>query len=234
MDEEAFRRFLKRGGRSDRAAGRVVRLVREFQAYLGDQADGRGLDEARPEDLERFVAWIERAPKASAKGHLWALRTYFEYTSQEELRRLAGELRQGRITRKPFALKGFRGVNQEVVARLAAVGIGNVAQMLEAGRTAADRQALAEKAGVPLDAVLELVKLSDLARLGAVKSVRARLYHDAGVDTVEKMARWDPEALRAMLIAFVERTGFDGIAPLPKEARNAVAAARRLPKIVEY
>jgi hypothetical protein len=67
-----------------------------------------------------------------------------------------------------------------------------------------------------------------------VKSVRARLYYDAGVDTVEKMAEWDPEELREMLIAFVEQTGFDGVAPLPKEARNTVETARKLPKIVEY
>ena len=48
------------------------------------------------------------------------------------------------------------------------------------------------------------------------------------------MATWDPEELRAMLIAFVERTDFSGIAPLPREARTAVEKARRLPKVVEY
>jgi hypothetical protein len=106
--------------------------------------------------------------------------------------------------------------------------------MLEAGRTPQDRRALAEKTGVPLDAVLEYVKLSDLARIPGTKGIRARLYYDAGVDTLEKMAEWDPVELRAMVISFVERTGFDGIAPLPKEAASAVATARRLPKVVEY
>jgi hypothetical protein len=37
-----------------------------------------------------------------------------------------------------------------------------------------------------------------------------------------------------MLIDFVERTAFDGIAPLPKEAASAVATAQSLPKVVEY
>ena len=118
--------------------------------------------------------------------------------------------------------------------KLAAVGIENVEQMLEAGRTRSGRRELSAQTGIPHDAILEFVKLSDLARIGGVKNIRARLYHDAGVDTVEKMAQGDAEELRAMLIEFVERTGFDGIAPLPKEARHAVADAKALPKIVEY
>jgi hypothetical protein len=70
--------------------------------------------------------------------------------------------------------------------------------------------------------------------VGGLRSVRARLYYDAGVDTVEGLAAWDPEELRAMLVDFVARTGFDGIAPLPKEARNAVATAKTLERLVEY
>jgi hypothetical protein len=37
-----------------------------------------------------------------------------------------------------------------------------------------------------------------------------------------------------MLVEFVERGGFGGIAPLPKEVRNAIATAKQLPRIVEY
>jgi hypothetical protein len=79
-----------------------------------------------------------------------------------------------------------------------------------------------------------MVKLCDLSRLMGVKSVRARLYHDAGVDTVEKLASQEPDALLRLTAEFVARTGFDGIAPLPKEVRSTIASARKLPKIVEY
>jgi hypothetical protein len=68
----------------------------------------------------------------------------------------------------------------------------------------------------------------------AVKSVRARLYYDAGLDTPDKFTQWEPEALRQMLVEFVERTGFEGIAPLPKELRNAITKARQLPEAVQY
>ena len=232
--EETFQTFLKRGGRSQSAIKRCVAHVKEFEQYLREHQNSKALNEAGFEELESFVAWIESEPKASAKGHLWGLRYYYEYTSNQAMRDLAGELRQQRIKRKPFALKGFRGINSEYVAKLAAVGIANVEQMREAGRTPDSRQELSEKTGVHLEAIVEFVKLSDLARIPGLKSIRARLYYDAGVDTVERLAERDPIELRAMLIAYVERTGFDGIAPLPKEAQGAVAQAKKLPQVVEY
>ncbi len=113
-------------------------------------------------------------------------------------------------------------------------GITTVNHMLEKGKTSQDRKKLSQKTGIPLESILEYVKLSDLSRLGAIKSVRARLYYDAGVDTPDKMASWDSEELRKMLISYIKRTGFDGIAPLPKEAKNAVETAKRINRIVEY
>jgi DUF1009 family protein len=136
--------------------------------------------------------------------------------------------------RNPFKLKEFRGVNSEYVEKLAAAGIKTAEQMLTAGQTAEKRTALARDTGIPEEAILELVKLSDLARLPGVKGIRARLYYDAGVDCVEKMAAWEPDALLKMTAEFVEQTGFQGIAPLPKEVSSTIANAKRLPRVVEY
>jgi hypothetical protein len=232
MNQDDFVGYLKRGGRSSNAVKQCLAYVAEFERFLCER--DKALDEAKLDDLTAFVEHIESKPKASAKKHLWALRHYFEYASKGEMRRLAGELRQGRITRKPFPLAEFRGVNPEYAGRLEAAGIKNVDQMLQAGRTPDDRQALAERTGIPLDAILEFVKLSDLSRIGATRAVRARLYYDAGIDTPSKIAQFEPEEFRATLIGFVERTGFDGIAPLPKEARHTVTDARKLPQIIEY
>ena len=234
MDEIGFASFLRRGGRSPSAVKRCVAHVQEFERYLQDHRSGRALDEANPADLEQFAYSIESQPKASAKTHLWALRYYFEYNANEGMRSLAGTMREQRIKRTPFPLNEFRGVEPEYVDKLALEGINNVSQMLQAGRTPQDRLALAKRTGVPPQAVLEYVKLSDLARVPGLKGIRARLYYDAGVDTLEKLAGWDPEELRGSLIDFVERTGFDGIAPLPKEAASAVATAKRLPAVVTY
>jgi len=234
MNEEGFRKFLKRGGRSLSAIKRAVSQVAEFEQYLRKHRDNRGLDDAGYEDLEAFVLWVEKEQKAFAKLHLWGIRYYYEYISNKDMSKLAGELRKQRIEQKPFALKEFRGVDPEYLRRLESVGIQNVKEMLDSGRTLLERKRLSAKTGIPLDVILEFVKLSDLARIRGVKSIRARLYYDAGVDSVEKLANRNPKELRAMLIEFVEKTGFDGVAPLLKEAEFTVAEAKRLPEIVEY
>jgi hypothetical protein len=232
MNEAEFRSFLKRGGRSPSVIKRVIVHLKEYQGYL--ESRNVTLDDAGDEELRSYVDWVERAPKSSAKTHLWALRYYYQFVENDDLEHLSNALRQERIQRKPFALKDFRGVQSEHVKKLAAVGIRNIKQMLAAGKTPADRRALAEKSGVPLESILELVRLSDLARIPGVKGVRARLYVDAGVDSVEKMASWDPQELRAMVVEFVERTGFEGIATLPAEARYTIDHASKLPIIVSY
>lgn len=136
--------------------------------------------------------------------------------------------------RNPFKLKDFRGVEPVHIQKLLALGIKNTDQMLIAGRTKKQRATLANETGIPEKNILELVKLSDLARLPGVKGIRARLYYDAGVDSVEKMAGWEAEPLRIMVTRYVERTGFEGIPPLPKEVSSTIANARKLPKAVEY
>jgi hypothetical protein len=208
--------------------------VQDFEQYLAALPEGKDLDEALPAELEGFVASIEQKPRTSAKKHLWALGYYYEYTSNEEMRNLTSALRQQRIKRTPFSLSNFRGVKPDHVERLADLGIRNVGHMLEAGQTPIARMELSEVAGVPSDAILELVKLSDLARVPGMKGIRARLYHDAGVDTIEKLAGWDADELHSLLSGFVERTAFDGIAPLPREVAFSVATAKRLPRLVEY
>ncbi|RDE10777.1 MAG: hypothetical protein C4K49_12555 [Candidatus Thorarchaeota archaeon] len=234
LNEFEFRKYLKRGGRTERVQNEVVRIVAEFGEFLRTQRDGRTLERAQPTDLEQFVEQVERESEGSAKTHLWALRYYFAFSEMKEMERLTAQLREGMITRPPFRLAKFLGVKPDFITILASVGIRSADEMLNVGRTAKARETLSRQIGVPSETILELVKMSDLSRIFGVKAIRARLYYDAGVDTVEKMAQWDPKELRSMLIAFVERTRFKGIAPLPKELEFTVAAARKLAKLVEY
>ena len=233
LNAESFRKFLKHGGRAESAAKRVIAQVSEYEQYLQEKRGCKKLDNAKPEDLEAFVSFIEEKRKDSSKKYLHSIRYYYDYTKNEKLRNLAGKLRKQKITQKPFPLKDFRGVNPTHIEKLAALGIRNAEEMLQAGRTRKQREELSKKAGTPLDAILELVKLSDLSRLEGVKGIRARLYYAAGVDTIEKMAKWDPQQLRTMLIAFIEKTNFKGIAPLPREIENSVTKAKKLPKTIK-
>ncbi|MFH1635629.1 MAG: DUF4332 domain-containing protein [Chloroflexota bacterium] len=233
MNQPNFRTFLKSKRRKATAIEQIVNFVSEFESYLQTHYPGRTIDQTTSESLESYASWLESEPGESASKPLWALRYYFDFIANDELSDLAGEMRAERVKRHSFQIRKFRGVYPERIAKLDALYIENVDQMLDAGRKPKLRQALAEKTGLPLDAILEFVTLSDLARLKAVRGVRARLYHDAGL-TPEKIAAREPEELHAMLVEFVERTGFDGIAPLHREVQHLINDARLLPKIVEY
>lgn len=231
---EAFKKHLKRRGKKKHVADALVSHVEQFSQYLKQR--GLELESAATDDLAAFAADLESVQKGAAKKVVRGIALYYNLVGNDAMAALARKIREEATakTRKAFVLKNLSGVNQKHTDKLAAEGIVNVEHMITAGKTESLRLKLAEETGIPQESILELVKLSDLARLPGVKGIRARLYHDAGVDTVEKMAHWEPEALRTMVADFVERTNFDGIAPLPKEASSTVATAKKLPKLVEY
>nr|MBN2278747.1 DUF4332 domain-containing protein [candidate division Zixibacteria bacterium] len=232
MDEKGFLQYLKRRGKKEKVAGGLAGQVQAFEAYLSGRRKG-GADKATKQDI---LAYAESLDKAEAKKRMRGLALYYRFIDNTPLANLASQMREKEIagTRKAFKIGDFRDVDEENIAKLEAIGIVTVDHMLAAGKTPEDRRRLAERTGIPSKAILELVKLSDLSRLGAIKSVRARLYYEAGLDTPHKFAKWEPDALRQMLIDFVKKTGFNGIAPLPKELKNAIEKARQLPKVVQY
>lgn len=236
MQTDAFRQVLKRQGKRSHVVDRLVAQVAEFEKWLQTRPDPVALDEASAADVDKYLHALEVGNQGAGKQAARGIAVYFRMIENEGAAALAAQFRGETIAaaRKPFLLNSFKGIAPLTLERLRQGGVTNVEELLDGAKTREQRRALAARTGAPEPAILELVKLADLSRLGAIKGVRARLYYDAGVDTPEKMAQWEPEALRAMLADFVRRTGFDGIAPLPKEVWNAVSAARSLPRLVEY
>ena len=165
----------------------LISQVRATEVYLIEKEQG-GLEMVENQDIQEYVKTL--AP-TEVKNRMRALTPYYQFAGKPSLAKLAGGIREKEIvkTRPVFKLREFRGVNLEEVAKLESIGIANVEQILAAGKTPKDREALSKQTGVPLAVILELVKLSDLSRLGAIKSVRARLYYDAGLDTPEKFIK---------------------------------------------
>lgn len=238
--EKNFYQYLKKSGRSEDVANRVIRLVNVFCKFY--QGRTNALPEHATEgDLDAFITYVEdkksNLPKhddisPSPKSYLWALRYYFQFVDNPEMETYASLLRETRIKRKPFAIKDFRGLNPDHIHRLKEAGIRNINQMLKAGKTQDLRTQLAEETGIPEEEILELARLSDLARIPGIKSIRARLYHDAGILSVEQLSRMTPEEILATTSKFVEDTGFDGIPPLPAEVRHGIQKAKKLPKVL--
>ena len=73
-----------------------------------------------------------------------------------------------------------------------------------------------------------------MARIPGVKKIRARLYYEAGLDTLEKMAACGTEGLIKNSVNYIKKTNFKGIPPTLKEAENTVIMAKYLKQFVEY
>jgi hypothetical protein len=231
LDEQGFRRYLKKTGHTEKRCESEIRNVKRFEEYLS-RHKSKKLGAEAPEDLRDFVNWAE-GKKEKVNVLLWVLNRYYSCVSNDLMICAVNEL-LGLDYMKKGNLKEFLGVNHQHTQALRKEGVVTSEHMLKVGRTEEGRRKLAEKTGVPLSAVLELVKLADMSRIVGLKSKRARLYHDAGLDTLDKIAKSDPEKMQRMFVEFVECTGFDGSPPIASEAAFAVKMAKYLPRVVEY
>ena len=233
MNKEEFRKYLKRRGKKPAVVDRNVGVLKDFISYLLEKRE-KNLDGVTTGDIDAFVMEIENR-KQSAKGYLYILMNYFHFLGNKDLLRHAATLRDGRTrkTRRIFPIKEFLNINQDYVKKLAAIGIKNVEQMLKKGKTKKQRKQLSKQLGIPKDAILELVKLSDITRVGYVKKKLSRLYYDAGLDSPAKIAEFEPQQLHKFFVRFVKESGWDGMVPNPKDLVSNIKSARKLSKIVE-
>ena len=233
MNEDEFRKFLKRKGKKEEVVERNILAVNKFIDFL-EKERNKKLADTSTEDIKYYVEKIEES-KQSAKGVLYVLMNFFRFAENKELLLCAATLREERTkkARRIFPIKEFLNINQEYIKKLASKGIKNVEQMLDVGITKKQREELSRELDIPEEAILELVKLSDLTRLGYVKAKLSRLYYDAGLDSPLKVAKFEPDELHKFFTEFVSETGWDGMIPNPKDLIGNVANARKLKKIVE-
>ena len=231
MRQEEFRKFLRTKGKQVHVVDQMIKLAAGFKA-----SSGKSLNDITAKELARLLPELERNEQGLGKKTARAVGLHLAMAGKSEAAAAAWAFRKEAIARQraPLSLKQLLNVAPDACNRSTASGIVNAEQMLAHGRTKPEQEALSRRIGISYAAILELVKLSDLSRIFGVKGVRARLYYTAGVDRPAKLAPWDLQELRAMLVEFVAKTGFPGIVPLPKEARFTVMEAKTLPEVVEY
>ena len=232
MNKKGFIQFLKQKKKSARAIRSYTDYVQQYKSYLSEHKNGEKLENAGKKELHDFEKWGEKN-NLKINRYLWGIKEYYDFISKEALK-LEADAMLGERYLSLFKLKDFVGVNQSYMKKLAKEGIKTAKDMLYAGLDKQKRKALSKNTGIPLQDILELVKLSDQARIGGHKKVRARLYHEAGLDTIDKMAACDPEEMRKRLADFIQKTGFKGIPPTPGEAQNTVTMAKYIKRLVQY
>jgi hypothetical protein len=232
MDKKRFAEFLDRKKKSQRTINSYVDFVQKYEAYLSKHKKGNAIETAGKKDLHDFEKWGDKK-NLKINRYLWGIKEYYDFISKKELKLEANAMIGARYLSQ-FKLKDFAGVKQNDIKKLAKEGIKTAKEMLYAGLDKQKRRELSRKTGIALEDILELVKLSDQARIGGHKKIRARLYHEAGLDTIDKMAACDSEEMRKILTDFIQKTGFSGIPPTPGEAKNTATMAKYLKRLVEY
>ncbi len=234
MDTTGYQAYLKKVKKPQSTIDQFIRLSKEFDEKL-IKSKQRNLDKATPEDLKSYYNKLTQELKQPiVNRHLWAILTYYRFNENDELYCVANELLGANYLEK-YKLKDFEGVEQNDVKVLASNGIKTAQQLLDLGKTKAGREKLAKKYHISSDSILELVKLSNLARISGLKRKRARLFYNAGLDTLDKIAAYnDSEKLREDLIDYVKRSGFAGTPSTPGEAAHTLLLANYLKRIIEY
>ena len=128
----------------------------------------------------------------------------------------------------------IRGLSEEMAAQLKAMGLSNSERFLQASGTPAGRQQLAQQLGVATQVVLEWANRSDLARVKGIGSVYSDLLEEAGVDTVRELASRRADNLTAKMQAVNTSKQVAGRAPTLRMVESWIAAAKELPRILEY
>ena len=238
MDEKGFREFSRKHGRSKSAIESCIGFVKKFENYLQEHKGVKGIDEATPDDIRDFVSWGKKELK-SINSYLWGIHRYYEFTSDKKMYKVTLNLRRQEIEerrdkRKPLNLKKIQGVASKHVVKLKSLGIIDVKQMIEAGRTKTRRQELSKKTGIPLKCILDLVKFADITRISDIKGIKGRLLFEARVDTIKKLSKFSAGELREKLIEVNEKKRILKKHPTLVETTYWVEQASKLPEIVEY
>jgi hypothetical protein len=232
LDEAGFFSYMKGRRNPPKKIKSYTNRVKRFEKYLTEQELGKMIKDLTIGDLKKYVEWCE-ANNVNPYQDLWGIREYYEFLRIEELYHSCNHVMQ-MIQLKKFKLKEFMTANQTCAEKLAKIGIETASQILDAGKTEKERGEIARKSGVPVAEVLKFVKLANLARCPGHMKKRACLYYEAGLDTFDKIAKQNPEAMIEFLDDFIKRTGFDGSVPTLGEATLSVESSKKIPRTIEF
>lgn len=227
MSEE-YLHFLKYKKKpSPKTLDRYLSDLKRLEDYLHRFKDIKDINKIQPDDVSDFVNWLEGSEPQRVVTCCKSIGIYFEFLKRYDLKAKAVDIMWER-TEKPLELFRILGCHNWTAWFLKQKGIENVQRMLEYGNTREKRESLAEILEVPVEEITELTKLADLTRIPALKRKRARMYYDAGFDTLEKISNSTIEEVIQKISEYIKESGFDGWAPEPKEAEEAINIAKNL------
>jgi predicted flap endonuclease-1-like 5' DNA nuclease len=138
------------------------------------------------------------------------------------------------IDKFKYSLEYIEGIGPVYAAKLNAIGIANLHDLLEKGAFPKGREEMAQAAGISHTLVLKWVNHVDLYRIKGVGSEYADLLEVAGVDTVVELALRNPDNLYAKLVSVNEEKKLVRRVPVLNQVQDWVEQAKTLPRKINY
>ena len=131
-------------------------------------------------------------------------------------------------------LEYIEGIGPVYAAKLNAIGINNLLDLLEKGAFPKGREEVAEATGIGHNLVLKWVNHVDLFRIKGVGSEYADLLEMAGVDTVVELATRNPANLFTTLESVNEEKKLVRKLPALNQVEDWIEQAKGLPRKINY
>lgn len=133
-----------------------------------------------------------------------------------------------------YKIIDVEGIGEVYGAKLTAVGINTVEELLEAAKKPAGRAELAEKTGITPKLILTWANHADLMRINGVGPQFSELLEAAGVDTVKEFRHRVAENLAAKMVEINEAKHLVGRVPSAGEIQKMIDQAKEMEPMMEY
>jgi predicted flap endonuclease-1-like 5' DNA nuclease len=133
-----------------------------------------------------------------------------------------------------YRIEDIEGIGKVFGEKLRAAGIKDTATLLARCATPKDRAALADATGIAPGLVLKFANRADLMRVKGVGEEYSDLLEAAGVDTVPELAQRKAANLHAALEAANAAKKLVRQAPSLKTVQGWIAAAKEMPRALQY
>ncbi|KJF86125.1 DUF4332 domain-containing protein [Photobacterium phosphoreum] len=131
-------------------------------------------------------------------------------------------------------LVSIEGIGETYAAKLAAIEVTTIEQLLELGSKPSGRKMLAEKTEISSKLILKWLNRADLARIKGVSTQYADLLESAGVDTVPELAQRNAENLQTKMVEVNEAKALVRHLPPLSAVEDWISQAKLLPRAIDY
>ncbi len=135
---------------------------------------------------------------------------------------------------KPVKLNAIADLDQKNIQKLADLKIKTTKDLFPFITTKKDREKLSKKTGINAKKILELTKLTDVARIKYVGANFARVLVSSPFNTLQKVSQTDPQELMKEVNAINEKKEYYKGKIGVKDMNVCIVSAKAVPIAIEY